>query len=306
MSSLPQTLFVSVLEMHGYVVGRANAPSGLHRFDGNWVHIGWRNTRCNGFAFDPSRADVLFLACGNGVFRTPDGGRTWRVTTGWEITDVMDVTVDLKGHVLVGTAYGIWRSEDDGESWQPSANGIPTPLASYTSVIEADLSREGRVLTGGASGLFLSTNGGVDWGSVGPSDVEVRDLRQSRTDPDLWLAATDGKGLLISRDGGRRWEALGDNLHGIPFYSVAVDPNETDRMATGGYGTHVLTSSDGGKSWSRSIEDLPQANVHGLAFDLNGALWAGTVGAGVFVSDGSAWRPVGLHGGTIVDMSFAG
>jgi photosystem II stability/assembly factor-like uncharacterized protein len=312
---MPPALYVAVLEVEGYVVGRANAPNGVHRYDGEsgWTHLGWSTTRCNGLSFDPSRPDVWFLGCGNGVFRTRDGGRSWRVTTGWEITDVQDVAVDphVPGRVYAGSAYGVWRTGDDGETWHASATGIPAPQATYIGVIEADRTRPGHVLAGGEAGLFRSTDGADRWEPVGPAGVPVRDLRQSAADPDAWLAATDGHGLLASRDGGASWAFVGGPaLRGIPFFSVALDPADPHRLAAAGYRTGVLASADGGQGWAPFGRALPEPSVHGLAFDPDGSgrLWAGTVGAGVFVADGpdGTWRYTGIDGGTIVDMVFFG
>lgn len=310
---MPDTLYVAVLERRGFVVGRANAPAGLYRFAGSdqWTHIGWRTTRSNGISFDPFHPGTCFLGCGNGVFRTRDGGATWRVTTGWEITDVQDVAVDphMPGCVYAASAYGVWRTRNGGETWEAASDGIPSPRSTYIAVIEADASRPGHVLAGSDTGLFRSTDGADRWVPVGPAGAPVRDLRQSRSDPSCWIAATDGHGVLVTRDGGATWDVAGDAaLREAALFSVAIDPADPARMAAAGYRTGVLWSGDGGRSWAPFGRALPEPSVHGLVFDSGGRLWAGTVGAGVFTAEGPGadWQYTGLDGGTIVDMMFFG
>src|SRR5690606_35842277 len=108
-----------------------NAASGFYRRDaaGAWVHSGWQNVRCAGLALDPRDRRTVFLACGNGVLRSRDGGASWRVTTDWRVTEVLDVALDpfAPGSVYAATAYGPWHSADDGETWQPLAAPGPHP-----------------------------------------------------------------------------------------------------------------------------------------------------------------------------------
>ena len=94
----------------------------------------------------------------------------------------------------------------------------------------------------------------------------------------------------------------------IPFYSVALHPQNPARMAAAGFRTGVLATLDGGRSWAPFGNDLPEPTVHGLLYDTRGSLWAGTVGGGVFETDGpdASWRYSGLDGGTIVDMVISG
>lgn len=308
-------LYVAVLETRGYVVGSANAPSGMHRFDGGtqWTHLGWRNVRCHGLAFDAARPGVCFLAAGNGVFRTRDDGRSWRITTGWEITEVLDVAVDphVSGRVYAATAYGAWRSDDDGDSWQAASTGIPAPRATFLQVIEADRDRPDHVLAGSEEGVFRSTDGAGHWHHVGLPGVAIRDLRQSAADPSLWLAGTEDRGVLCSRDEGATWGFLdAPALQGQTLYAVALDPAQPERMAAAGYRTGVLASTDGGRHWAAYGTGLPEPTVHGLIFepDGSGRLWAGTVGAGVFFADaaGERWTYAGLDEATIYDMAFVG
>ncbi len=311
-SSTPsRPLFAAVLETRGYVVGTANAAAGLHRLDAaGWTHLGWQNVRSHGLCFQPNRPAHGFMAASNGVFRTGDGGRTWRITTGWEITEVLDVAIDPfdPARIYASSAYGVWVSEDDGEHWRASGTGIPEPLYTYCPVIEADRTVSGVILVGSEGGLFRSEDGGATWHPVGPA-APVRHLAQSAADAALWIAVTSDQGVFLSRDGGRRWLPAGPLGSGmVILYTSALDPADPDRMAVGGYETGVWVSDTGGRSWRRFGGRLPQPTVHALLFESGpgGRLWAGTAGGGLFVGDGASWRHAGLSEATIYDLAFAG
>ena len=112
--SIPQrTLFAAVLETRNYIVGEANAASGLYRrSERGWSHTGWQNLRCAAVAVEEAEPETLFLASGNGVLRSRDGGTTWRVTTDWRVAEVLDVALDpfAPGSLYAASAYGVWHS----------------------------------------------------------------------------------------------------------------------------------------------------------------------------------------------------
>ncbi len=300
-------LHVAVLETKNYVVGATNAANGLHRYDGEatWTHLGWRNVRNFGVTADP--AGTIYLAAGNGVFRSADAGASWRITTGWEITEVLDVAIDPNepATVYAATAHGVWRSPDEGATWMSITEGIPRPP--FTQAVAVDQRQAGRVIVGSESGLLVSEDRGQRWARVGPADVPIRDVKQNTTNPDLWLAGTEDHGVLRSVDGGTTWQHVG-GLDGT-FYAVAVDATDPQRMAAAGFATGVYLSTDGGTQW-RQAAPPGDHHIHSLLFDIHtpGRLWVGTVGAGVYTTDdlGASWVHQGLGGAVVYDMTFIG
>ncbi len=297
-----------VLETRNYVVGAANAPSGLYRDDGQgWRHVGWPNLRGAAVAVDPHSLQIVFLASGNGVLRSLDGGATWRVTTDWRICEVLDVALDplTPGRVVAASAYGLWQSPDAGETWTPLPPAAAHPNATFTPALVLDARQPGRIVIGTEDGLFESRDDGQTWQGLGPR-VAVRALAQSPADPDVWLAGTDGHGVLLSTDGGATWSAHAD---GATVYAVALDPADADRLAAVGYGAALWVSSDRGATWHRQPLDLAAEALHALAFDPHhaGRLWLGTVGDGVFVTDdlGATCQDAGLPETTVYALAVA-
>lgn len=307
----PAILYGGFIPSKGYVVGSSLDESGLIRRepDGRWVHLGHNNPRVNAVAAVPGRPDTLFVAAGNGVLRTFDGGRSWRIVTDWRMTEVQDVAVDAHapGFVYAGTAYGVWRSTDGGDTWEEASVGIP-PGKTYTETVEVDRTTAYRVLAGTDDGVYVSEDGGRTWLRAGLPGVEVLDLQQSRTAPDVWLAATYRHGLHRSTDGGRTWHPVAPAWAAHSIHGVAIDPHDARRMAAAGWDTGVLVSVDGGQTWERRGDTLPVDDFYEIVFDANvpGRLLAATVEEGLFASDdlGHTWTLLGLEGALIFDLTF--
>lgn len=313
-------LFVSSLETNTFVVGMKADASGLFSYDDDttWTHYGWHKIRNFGISYDPGNPDYIFMACGNGALRTLDGGKTWRVTTGWKITEVQDVTIDPfhPDTAFIATAYGVWRTFNKGASWDSASVGLnssyngPVPNQFYVQTIQIDQKNGDYILAGGEGGIHRSSDAATHWKKVGPGEVEVRDIQQSKSDPQLWLAGTEDHGVLITHDGGHTWQYVKGRIARETIYAVAVAPDNPDLMAAAGYQTGVYVSTNRGKTWEQHKKDLPMLNFHALIFDPlhDKRIWAGSVGKGVFMSDdlGRTWQYKGLNGAEIWDMVFIG
>ena len=313
-------LYVSSLQTNNFVVGMKAEASGLFSYDSDttWTHFGWHKIRDFGISYDPGNPDFIFLACGNGALRTLDGGRTWRVTNGWKITEVQDVTIDPfhPDTAFIATAYGVWRTFDKGGSWDSASVGLnngydgPIPNQFYVQTIQIDQSKGNYILTGGEGGIHRSTDAATHWKKVGPETVEVRDIQQSDSDPQLWLAGTEDHGVLITRDAGQTWHYANGRISKETIYAVSIDPHNPNNMAAAGYQTGVYISTNGGKTWSRHTNGLTMLDFHALIFDPvhKNRIWAGSVGKGVFMSGdlGKTWQYKGLNGAEIWDMVFIG
>jgi len=129
-------------------------------------------------AGDPER---LYLQHHGGIYRSDDGGGTWRPMTG---IAGMDFGFPVVAHpARPGTAFllplesdeyrctpggacTVWRTEDAGESWQPLTSGLPQRDAHLTVLRDA-------FTTDGAepAGLYFGTRSGEVYGSTDAGDT---------------------------------------------------------------------------------------------------------------------------------------
>ena len=187
--------------------------------------------------------------------------------------------------------------------------GNPRATIDVADGIVIDHRDNNRLLLANTRGLYESDNRGLDWRRVpGIPEVAVLRLRRGQSQPDLWIAGTEGNGVYVSRDDGRTWEAVADALNTANVYAVAIDPFSGSRMAAGGRGTGVHVSKDGGSSWQAVEGALPSPNVTAMVFDemIAGRLWISTFEEGTFFSDdmGQSWQTANLDGAYVFDLGF--
>lgn len=302
-------LYAALYWSIGMVTHEPQPPSGLYAYgsDTTWNHIGWDDPRVRGIAYHPDRPGLIYLACGNGVLRSKDYGKSWKLTTDWHVTEGLDITVDMHApdHVYVATGFGIWKSDDAGETWKERNDGI---RETYSNAVLADRTTHDRIIAGAWDGLYLSIDGADTWRPVGPKDVQITGLTQSASRPSRWLAATMENGVLVSEDNGKTWQRAPSPADTLSLMSVAIDPLNADRLAAAGWHSGVYVSTDAGAHWVRRQYGLPTSNFYQVLFDPNhsGRLWAATVERGLFYSDdmGNTWKNAGLYGTLISDMTF--
>ncbi|MFN3648252.1 MAG: VPS10 domain-containing protein [Armatimonadota bacterium] len=242
----PETVYVAAL---GHLWG-PNKERGLYKStDGG---KSWKNTKLidadTGFvdvAIDPRSPNTLYAASyqrrrtafgfngggpGSGLWKTTDGGATWRKLTNGLPTqgDVGRIGVNLyrkDPSILYCTVEhqaqgGTYRSDDRGESWRKVSDTNPRP--SYYSKIHVDPNNDQRVWLLGAP-LYLSEDGGKSWlnDRYRRIHVDFHALWVNPANSNHVLAGSDG-GIHISYDQGRNWDYV-NTLALAQFYEVSAD-----------------------------------------------------------------------------------
>ena len=271
--------------------------------EGGWRHFGYNDTSITAVAFDPRDRNVIYTTALNGLWRSLDGGATWRICNSWDMTEGREVAVDPNApdHVYVAFTDGIAVSTDRAQTLVRRENGLPE-RGKFTQTIKVDRTRAGRVQAGCEVGIFLTEDGAANWRRVHVTTDTVNDLQQSPHDPKIWVAATQSAGALISRDGGITW----DRFAGVPteraLYNVTFDVTNPDRLAIGSWAHGVLATEDGGKTWTSRNAGLPEnPRVWRVGVDPAGRLYASVFQETLFHSDdfGRTWHPNDLAGSLV-------
>jgi photosystem II stability/assembly factor-like uncharacterized protein len=226
------------------------------------VHYVDADTGCGDLAIDPQEPDVVYAAMyqvrrrpdffvsggpGSGLYKTKDGGKTWRkVTGGLPEGDLGRIGLSIAPS-RPGTLYAIveaketalYRSDDAGESWRKTTDGEAfigvRARPFYFANVKVDPTDHTRVYN---FSLFLtvSSNGGrsFELGGSNPFGGVHPDHHAmwiNPRDPYHMLLGTDG-GVYVSRDRGATW-SFSTSLPVAQFYHVAIDGQRPYRVYGG-------------------------------------------------------------------------
>ncbi|WP_439642228.1 hypothetical protein [Gemmatimonas sp.] len=226
----------------------------------------------------PTNPDIVWVASygdifkpnnERGVFKTVDGGKTWKKTLYVsDSTGAMDVELQPGNPNVV---YA-WMNRIERKPW---------------SIISG--SREG--------GFYKSTDGGETWKNIRgtglPNELTGKgNIAVTAANPQRLYAlveALPGGGLYRSDDGGERWQQVNSTpgLITRPFYytSLGADPNNAD-VVYGGAET-FYKSTDGGKTVT------PFRTPHGDNHDI----WINPKDSNIMVQSNDGGANVSFDGG---------
>jgi len=221
--------------------------------DPNFVGL-WR------VAVDPNHPEVIYTAGLLGVFKSTDGGDTWReITQGLTIPanegiDVQSIAVDpvntenvylCIGGVSEPNFWGIYGSSDGGERWRNLTADKVAPQTLFTrlSVSPAD----SRCLYAASfQGIFQSVDGGDTWQLIWKGQ-RVQDIAVHPTNPQRIYANVYNIGFLRSDDGGRTWMPKVHGMDAVFLGALAISRSNSAIVCSGGQGFYH--SADGGQTW---------------------------------------------------------
>jgi photosystem II stability/assembly factor-like uncharacterized protein len=300
-------LFACAFHSKGWVAGLKLQGSGIffRWSEGAWSRAGFNHPLIETIDFDPRDPRVLYIAAGNGLFRSPDSGRTWRLTTDETVTELRDVSVDPNrpDDVYIAVTDGIAVTRDQGKTWQ---RADPPLKRKFTKTLRVDRTLAGRVLAGTEQKIILTEDGGRTWRTVADAPMPTH-LEQSPHDAMHWLMSTQRSGLLESRDGGLTWKENALESEGT-LYQAIFDPTRKGRVAVVGWQTGVWVSTDDGSTWKQQDEGLPSKFIWRAAFDPinSGRLFASVHEDALYVSDdaGKSWRREGLKDSVVSELLF--
>jgi len=303
------TLYTCMITSRGYVVGAKLPPSGIFLKSpaGNWRHPGYNHPSLNALAYDPRNPGTVYVAAGNGLLRISEKGERWKILTGSDVTELMDVAVDRNtpGTIYFTHTAGIKVTHDGGVTWMDASTGLHRK---FTQAIRVDSRRGGVLVAGNEEGIFRSENSGKSWRLAGAAGFQVIRVEQSPHDPCFWLASTQGGGLFKSTDCGVSFESNGAFGVDENISDIAFDRSSPGRIAVAGWGLGVAISEDLGKTWQFRNAGLLSTAVWSVVFDPEapGRIYAGVHEEALYESQdyGRSWARDGLEGSRVMRMVF--
>jgi photosystem II stability/assembly factor-like uncharacterized protein len=255
-SAHPGRIFLGVAD--GHIFGSEDA--GEH-----WALLGRASSRrdavITSIVVDPRDPNVLFAsswtqdpAAGGGVFRSEDGGRTWRPSglQGQAVRALVMAPSDADT-LVAGTLDGVYRSRDAGKSWDRISPEHHEELRNFDSL--AVDPRDPLIVYAGTFHLpWKTTDGGRTWhpihdGMIDDSDV-MSLLIDSKTPGLIYASACSG--IYRSKSGAAQWE----KIQGIPYtarrtYAITQDMNHPGSVFAA-TSEGLWKTSDAGMTWKRA------------------------------------------------------
>lgn len=259
-------------------------------------------------ARDPIHYDTIYvgtsnsgLCCGyvapqDGIYRSPDKGRTWYYLSK---VDPDQVVTQIVIHPITSTIIfagfqqnyptdtgGVYRSFDGGENWE---SVLPNIAVHDIEIAPTD---PNRIYVSGAPatapwGIYRSTNAGQTWERI--SDQWLNDLAVHPITPTT-LFGTLGD-IYRSDDAGATWTLIANLGQQGPDSQILIDPQNSSRMfAYGGWYNGIWKTENEGQSWNSVVSNLPDVGfgltIQSAAIDPvdHNTIWIGLKYSGMFVS----------------------
>ncbi len=208
-----------------------------------------------------SQGDVCFAACSSGLYRSIDGGCSWKLlrVSDEQVTTAVAVSpgFDRDRSVFAAVKGGILRSSDGGDTW--FTTGFPAPPPVFSSlVVSPDFERDGVLLAGTLEdGVFSSSDRAVRWQpwNFGLFDLHVLCLAISPhwRDDETVFAGTE-TGLYRSSNGGRAWRVTDFPTDLAPILCLAYSSSEAagdTKIFAGTEGNGLHVSCHTAENWQR-------------------------------------------------------
>jgi photosystem II stability/assembly factor-like uncharacterized protein len=280
----------------------------------SWTNMGLKDSRqIGGIVIDPRNSDIVFVAAegsvwgpggDRGLYKTTDGGKTWRkVLEISEQTGVNNVVMDpvdpdqmyatseqRRRHVYTkiggGPESAVYRSADGGETWEKSMKGLPKVDLGGMGIAVSPADRNVVYLIVEAAedkgGFFRSVNRGASWEKMSDYSSSGQYYNEIYCDPvDVDKVYSTETRSRYTLDGGKTWNMLSTEARHVDDHALWIDEDDTDHFLIGGDGG-VYETFDMGQTFQFRTNlpvtqfyrvfvdnELPFYNVYGGTQDNN-------------------------------------
>jgi photosystem II stability/assembly factor-like uncharacterized protein len=238
---------------------------------------------------------ILSGASGSTFFSINNGDSWNKLSNGLENISGRSFTISPNGYIYTSSSWsnylgspgnrnnwGIYRSADDGITWQKKDTGL------QDSIINSLASNSyGYIFAGTQRGIYRTTDNGENWVSISDDITWYGVYCIAINSANHIFAENDGK-LYRSIDNGDTWIQLNVDIH--PYIS-SIKINSDDHIFFSSVHGDLYRSTDNGEVWEQKNDGLLNSTIRCLIITKNDILIAGSTGSGIFCStnNGESW-----------------
>jgi len=208
---------------------------------------------------------------------------------GARVVDLLGFADKPHTYLVAYASGGLWRTTNQGTTWTPLFDDMPTITIGDIAVDPNDANRIW-VGTGednssrssyAGTGIYLTEDGGKTWSHKGLLDTHhISKVLVHPTNPDVVYVAVIGRlytdnperGVYKTSDGGKTWSKVLYVNEKTGVIDLVMDPKNPDRLiaaawqryrkawdfSEGGPGSGLYLTKNGGTSWEKAGNGLPQ------------------------------------------------
>lgn len=197
--------------------------------------------------FDPN---TLLVGTTNGVWISKNSGDDWeKISSSTMPVNIDSLAIDPRNGTTMyaGTWWRAYKSQDSGKNWRLIKDGMIDDSDVFAITINPK--NADHLVSSACSGIYESFNGGEKWTKIQgiPSQSRrTRDILQHPTIPGTFYAATT-EGFWMTTTGGKSWTMT--TQRNLEINSIAVHPDEPNRVFIGTNNYGVMVSNDGGRNF---------------------------------------------------------
>jgi photosystem II stability/assembly factor-like uncharacterized protein len=270
-------------------------------------------------AIDPTSPETVCVAGdGLGLFRTTDGGTSWRrLNLGVNKMPGMDRVLSPRWFNAIaidpsvqGTVYaasndnffghfvtGVFKTTDGRDTWTPFMAG---QAARQIDALAIDPTNTRSLYAGTFNiGIFKTTDGAASLSEINSGLTKVvwypsfDSIAIAPSNAAIVYAGRPSGGLYKSTDGGMKWTVVGLN---VLVFGVSINPSNPNIVYVAEGIGGIEKTTDGGKSWAVVNSGIAKEQVQVLAIDPSdpAILYAGTKENRIFKSTNGGARWVAI------------
>ena len=231
--------------------------------------------------FDPTHPATIYAAAWGlfddnegGVFRSDDGGASWRELTGVHGKSIRALAMAPSDHntLVIGALDGVFRSRDGGATWERISPENPLAIENHSSLknfvsVAIDPQNPDIIYAGTRHLPWKTTNGGTTWHNLKDGILDDSDVFSIIVDPKVpsRVYASACSGIYKSDNGAE----LFHRVQGLPHSAIRTrvlkqDPQRPGIVYAGTTGG-LWKTLDGGAKWS--LVSAPDVIVNDVLID---------------------------------------